>query len=362
MEQPPSVARRLRRKAGGAKARLKARLAPAIARPLARSERLSGLYYAALPDAFGREHKAVLAGKYEYERIREAGSQRYLLRRNVHMLEKGLSMRPRREVFATDYIEDTVSVYRSLTGEVAGAAETDRELQWANDVLSSYFDAANGHPAIERARSRFEVAPLGVDIRAPKPGLAPYLRDLGRPVPVAYNDLLELAQRRRSVRWFEQRPVPRELIEQAMEVGGLSPSACNRQPFEFRVFDDPELVQQVADVPMGTRGWRENIPMFVVIVGTLSAFFSERDRHLIYTDGCLAAMSFLLALETLGLSTCCVNWPDIAEREARMAELLQLRADERPIMCIAIGYPDESGMVPFSHKKPLHQLVRFNFE
>jgi nitroreductase len=73
-------------------------------------------------------------------------------------------------------------------------------------------------------------------------------------------------------------------------------------------------------------------------------------------------MSFIYALESLGLSSCCVNWPDIPEREARMAELLDLMPYERPIMCIAIGYPDPEGAVPFSHKRATHEIVRFNFQ
>jgi nitroreductase len=216
------------------------------------------------------------------------------------------------------------------------------------------------HPVVARARRLFVKAPAGTDARSSKVGLSPYARDLERPIPVEYEALLELAERRRSVRWFEQRPVPRELVDKAVEVAGLSPSACNRQPFEFRAFDDPELVQRVASIPMGTRGWSGNIPMFVVIVGSLSAFFDERDRHLIYTDSSLAAMSFVFALETLGLSTCCVNWPDIAEREDRMRLLLGLSPGERPVMCIAIGYPDREGLVPFSHKKAVRELVRYN--
>lgn len=325
---------------------------------LSRSEALAGAYYAARPDSFGREHRAVLAGKQQYRRLLAERRQRYLLRRNVHMLEKGLSMLPRRNTFAVDYIEETVDCLQSMTGEIGGSAEIDRELQWANDVLNAYFDVAGGDSRIERARSKFICAPRGVDDRSPN-GLSPYQRNIEGSAPVRYEDLLELAKRRRSVRWFQQRPVPRDLILQAAEVASLSPSACNRQPFEFRVFDDPVSVKRVAEIPMGTRGWVHNIPTFVVIVGSLSAFFSERDRHLIYTDGCLAAMSFLLALETLGLSTCCVNWPDIAEREQRMAEALGLAPDERPVMCIAIGFPDPAGLVPFSQKRAAEQLARF---
>jgi len=359
-----SKARWIYRRGRGRIRRYRARLAAKMTRfagMLSASEKLSGLYFALFPGIFGRETRAVLAGKREYFKRVDAGTQRYLLRRNVHMLEKGLSMRPRRGVFATAYIEETVGCYSAqVNGN--GAASSDRELQWANDVLSSYFDIAGDHRVINRARKRFVGAPLGADERGLGRGLAPYQRDLSREPPVAYEDLLTLAERRRSVRWFEQRPVPRELIEKGIEIAGLAPSACNRQPYQFRIFDDPDLVQKVAEVPMGTRGWVHNIPTFIVIVGNLSAFFSERDRHLIYTDSCLAAGGLLFALESLGLSTCCVNWPDIREREQRMADLLDLRRHERPVMCMAVGYPDPQGMVPFSQKKRIEEITRFNFE
>lgn len=357
---PKSFYRRARAKIRRTRTKAAARMT-GVTGKLSRTERLAALYYAFVPGVFGREYRAVLAGKRDYYARLHAGRQRYLLRRNVHMLEKGLSMRPRRDVFATAYIEETVACYAGLAGADAAGCAQDRELQWANDVLSTYFEATNGHPAIENARKRFVGAPLGSDRRGAGAGLAPYQRNLDA-IPVDYEDLLALAERRRSVRWFEQRPVPRELIDQALEVAGLAPSACNRQPFEFRIFDDPELIEEIAPVPLGTRGWSHNIPVFIVIVGKLSAFFSERDRHLIYTDSCLAAMGFLFAAESLGLSTCCVNWPDIKEREQEMAKRLKLDRSERPVMCMAVGFPDPSGMVPFSQKKPASQISRYNFE
>ena len=96
-----------------------------------------------------------------------------------------------------------------------------------------------------------------------------------------------------------------------------------------------------------------------MIVGRQRAYFSERDRHLIYIDGALAAMSFVLALETLGLSSCCINWADIEAQERKMARLLQLEPDERVIMLVAIGYPDPEERVPYSAKKMLHTLRRY---
>jgi nitroreductase len=150
------------------------------------------------------------------------------------------------------------------------------------------------------------------------------------------------------------------VIDKAVQIAAESPSACNRQPFEFRVFDDPELVQQVAEVPMGTGGYVHNIPCVAVLVGDLSAFFDERDRHLIYIDGCLAAMAFVLGLESQGVATCCINWPDIREREERMQQLLGLKQHERPVMLIAIGYADPNGKAPFSARRRLEDVRSYN--
>ena len=72
-------------------------------------------------------------------------------------------------------------------------------------------------------------------------------------------------------------------------------------------------------------------------------------------------MGFIYALETLGLSSCCVNWPDVESQEKQMDEFLQLKEHERPVMLIAIGYPDPEGMVPRSTKKSLSQVRSYNF-
>ncbi len=327
-----------------------------------RSAWLSSIYYAFFSGAFRREHQGVLRGIVRYSsNVAAPVETSPLLRRNVHRLEKGLLMRPMRDVFALDYIGETTQCYF----DVAAASQKSgnpcsEELQWARDVLQRYFSATGSHPIIDDLRKRFkEMAGPSLDQTQCR---IPYKRDLAKPPSIAYVDLLELARRRRSVRWFLGKKVPREVVDQAIQVAALSPSACNRQPFHFRIFDDPDLVQRVASIPMGTAGYRENIQMIVVVVGKLENFVIEKDRHLIYIDGSLAAMSFAFALESLGLSSCMINWPDIDNRERRMARTLRLAPDERPVMLIAVGYPDPEGLVAASIKKPLHQIRSYNFE
>ncbi|UCC29323.1 MAG: nitroreductase family protein [Phycisphaerales bacterium] len=322
---------------------------------------LCSVYYALCSASFWREHRGVAYGRLKH--IKEAGNpvgSQYILRRNIHLLEKGLLMRPRGKVFALDYIQETVGCYARAfeLGRTSPDLVSQVELQWASDVLSLYFDVAGAHPIVDDLRNRFRT--LRADAPDRTPTAVPYKRDLARPPSIKYEDLLALARRRRSARWFLQKPVPRKMIDQAIAVAALSPSACNLQPFEFRVFDDPELTKKVASIPTGTLGFSQNFPVIVVLIGKLHAWSSEQDRHLIYIDASLAAMAFLFALETQGLGSCCLNWPDLGPQERRMSELLGLETDERVIMLIALGYPDPDGLVGYSQKKPLPELRSFN--
>lgn len=335
-----------------------------LMRMASRSGRWSSFYYAFFDRSFDREHRAVLAGRLAFEQSRSGKvTTSSLLRRNTHRLEKGLLSRPRRAVFALDYIEETLAFYESIVKTPPEQRiVSEGELRWAQDVLTEYFKVTGSHPRLDPLRARFNQLPRPVPVQEDGCRWIPYRRDLSVPPSVSYEDLLTLAWRRRSVRWFQPRPVPRELVEKALAVATLSPSACNRQPFQFRVFDDPALVREVSKLPGGTAGFDHQFPMIIVIVGELRNYYGERDRHLIYIDASLAAMSFVLAAETLGLGTCCINWPDIEEFEEKAARVLRLEPDQRPIMFMAVGYPDPEGMVAYSQKKPNTQLCRYNFE
>jgi nitroreductase len=68
-------------------------------------------------------------------------------------------------------------------------------------------------------------------------------------------------------------------------------------------------------------------------------------------------MQFMLALETLGLASCSINWPDMEARERKAAALLQLAPYERIVMLMAVGYPDPAGLVPHSEKKSVEEML-----
>lgn len=323
------------------------------------SEHMANLYYALISNQFGREHRSVLRGRVAYQKsLKELKKSSALLRRNVHRIEKGLIMRPRRPVFGESFIGETVECF-------ARAASSDSfsigELKWARDVIDRYFEAVGDSAVISAARNRYFDGPARSSVQLGPEGrsFSPYPRNDCPTIDISYEQIFGLFLRRRSVRWYVQRSVPRDALEMLVDAAAYAPSACNRQPFRFVIADSPPGAVEIAKCAGGTGGFADNLQTVIVVVGDLSAYPEERDRHLIYIDGALASMQLMLSAETMGLSTCPINWPDVRPAERRIEELLDLLGHERVIMLIAVGYGDPEGEVPYSQKKSSSDLVTY---
>ncbi len=319
-------------------------------------------YHLLFSRSFDREIFAYTTAVQAYhKKTRQVHRSNVLIRRNIHRLEKGLIMENRRTIFALDYLQKTVESYAFLLQSPEAAIVEAGEMQWAHDVLSEYFRVADAaHDLIGRMKNVFEQLPQPASLDSTKKFI-PYERSERAKLEIpSFDQFLNLSLKRRSVRWFQDKEVPRELVDRALQAASLAPSACNRQPFHYRIFDDPALVKEIASIPFGTAGYAENLPMVIVVIGDLSDYFSSRDRHTIYVDASLASMAFLYALETLGLSSVAINWPDFGLLESRMKKKLKLKAYQRPILVIGVGYAKEKGRIPFSYKKPLDLIRTYN--
>jgi nitroreductase len=320
-----------------------------------RTKILSSLYYFLFSRKFDREHKAVLAGRVAYqESLIRIGETSTILRRNIHRLEKGIIMQTRRDSFAEDYIVETVKAYQRA---IETSTLVKDEEKWFRDVLHEYFAIVKDTNVIAKARRIYENCNPELNNSDTKKFI-PYQFSTLPSTEISYEDLHNLFIKRRSVRWYQDKQVPMELVERAINLATLAPSACNRQPYAFYVSSNKEKSVQIAKCAGGTPGWAENIPCTIAIIGDLSAYPFERDRHLIYIDGSLAAMQLMLAFETLGLSTCSINWPDIETAERKLQKLLQLNDYERPIMLLSVGFAQDRGGIPYSQKKGTEILLK----
>lgn len=297
-----------------------------------------------------REAAAVVAGR-RMSRNGDLRGSLTALRRDVHRLEKGIIMRPRRIPFGKDYVPGAVASFAKLDATSSIPAE-DRE--WAVDVLSQYFEitGAAGDPWLTEARRHFERLGVG----NPLPAQVPYARSVSPEASVTIEQLEMLSRRRRSVRWFADVEVDPTAVDRALMVAGQAPSACNRQNVRFHLVYGTEDSAKVLGTVGGTRGFAHQVPAVAVVIGRLAGYRHAFDRHAIFIDGGLASMSLLYALETQGLSSCCINWPDVGAQYSKIRKLVPLESDEQVLMLVAIGTASADGMIPFSSKRGISTL------
>lgn len=320
-----------------------------------KNPRYASFYYWIFSRQFDREHYSVLYGKMlNIKADTNSLAIDATLRRYLHMIEKGLIHPDQKPVFAEKYIINTVEVLQKQI-----SYKKNLHLQkWAYDVLSEYFRKVDKTTTIQKAEDIFKNILINNPLESNElKKFIPYQRNVNESLKFKYNDFLTLCKQRHSIRQYENKEVPIDLVKNAIEVALTAPSACNRQAMRFIIIQNKEKLSKTVNLPIGCNTFSDNIKLMVLLIGDLSAYFDERDRHLIYIDGGLASMSFMLALETLGLSSCPINWPDIEDKEETAAKEFNLKPHEKGIIFFSIGYPLNSGLIAYSARKNVEDVL-----
>jgi iodotyrosine deiodinase len=190
--------------------------------------------------------------------------------------------------------------------------------------------------------------------------------------------------RRRTVRDYADRDVPREIIEEALRAAGSAPSGANLQPWHFvAIGRDPDLRRRLREAAeaeehdfythRAPREWLEALaPLgtdarkpFLEIAPWLIAVFVE--AHGVRPDG--SSVKHYYAVESVGLATGLLI---AALHRAGLATLthtpspmgflntvLARPANERPFLLLVVGYPAEGAEVPDISRKPLEAIATF---
>jgi nitroreductase len=165
-------------------------------------------------------------------------------------------------------------------------------------------------------------------------------------------EFFKVLRKRRSVRRFQERPVPHKLVEKLLEAAFLSPSSFNRRPWHFIVVDDREKLLALSKAKLGASGLA-TAPLAIVVTA------DESRSDVWVEDASIAAEHIQLAAFDLGLSSFWVQIRNRMNDEKRTAEeyvrdLLGIPENYRVVCIIGVGYPAE--------KKPPHGEEVFEWE
>lgn len=192
-----------------------------------------------------------------------------------------------------------------------------------------------------------------------------------------------LMRRRRTVRDFSDRPVPRQIIEDCLRTAGTAPNGANMQPWHFVVVTDPALKKQIrlaaeaeeqefyekrapaewlaALAPLGTdahKPFLETAPCLIAIFVQSYGLLPDgrKVKHYYAQESVGIATGFLIAaLHHAGLATL-THTPSPMNF---LNQLLDRPTHERPFLLLVVGYPAADAQVPDISKKPLTEIATF---
>lgn len=147
-------------------------------------------------------------------------------------------------------------------------------------------------------------------------------------------DFLELVKSRYSCRSYQPQSVEQEKLEYVMECVRLAPSACNKQPWRFRIVSSEEGRKGLQECY--EREWFRSAPLYIVASVLHNEEWVRGDgKQHGDIDVAIAVEHLCLAAAEQGLGTCWVCNFDVE----RCKRVLLLAANEEPTVLIPIGYP-----------------------
>jgi len=190
-------------------------------------------------------------------------------------------------------------------------------------------------------------------------------------------------RRRRTVRHFSARPVPRTVIENCVRAAGTAPNGANMQPWHFVVVSDPAIKARIrveaeaeeaefyshraprewldALAPLGTdasKPFLETAPYLIVVFAQSYGVLPDgrRVKHYYAQESVGIATGLLItAIHHAGL----VSLTHTPSPMGFLNTLLDRPANERPFLILVVGYPALDATVPSITKKPLEEIATF---
>jgi len=187
--------------------------------------------------------------------------------------------------------------------------------------------------------------------------------------------------RRRTVREFSDRPVPRDIIETALKVANTAPSGANLQPWHFAVVSGPETkkrIREAAEVeerefyehraseewlaalaPLGTDEHKPFLETAPYLIAVFLQKFGElpdgrKVKHYYPAESTgLATGMLITALHRAGLATL-THTPSPMKF---LNEILGRPKSERPFLLLVVGYPADAAEVPDITRKELPEFT-----
>ena len=160
--------------------------------------------------------------------------------------------------------------------------------------------------------------------------------------------LIEVVLSRKSIRRYEQKEIPRDVLDKILEAGRQAPSAANKQPWHFIVLTDSKIKRGLSKGLFNR--FIKDAP--VTVVGCAHKDLIAGKWSIVSTT--IALQNMVIAAWAMGVGSCWIG--DF--KEEKVKKLLSIPENWNVVALVSFGYPAEK---PHSRKKKsMEEIVGFN--
>lgn len=167
--------------------------------------------------------------------------------------------------------------------------------------------------------------------------------------------VLEVIQKRRSVRKYKEDPIPEKALMRVLEAARLAPSGKNFQPWKFIIVKDKALKEKLAQASAG-QFFMAEAPIIIVGCGFPDNCYAHMGRYMKSwsVDVTIALEHLILQAQEEGLGTCWIG----SFEEEEVKAILNIPENVKVLALTPLGYPDE---IPrFRGRKSLDEIISYD--
>lgn len=164
-------------------------------------------------------------------------------------------------------------------------------------------------------------------------------------------EFYEVLEKRYSVRGYKADPIPQESLDKIAEAISASPSACNKQPWSFRIVLNEELRAKICEIY--SADWLKEAPAILVALGNTGDCWNRLEGTPITDiDMGIAMEHAVLAATAEGLGTCWI----CAYKVSEMNQALSIMEPWSVLAISPLGYPNAEK--PERKRKPIDEVFK----
>jgi nitroreductase len=161
-------------------------------------------------------------------------------------------------------------------------------------------------------------------------------------------ELMEVIKKRRSVRAYKEKPLPKSVVADILDAARYAPSARNLQPLQYKVITNKTLIKRLSDgvtealkgqglslkaPPTVQHNYFYSAPLLIIIV-------APKENTFAISDAALAVQNIMLYATSINLGSCFIGMARLLQHSEKLMKELHIGEDMNILAAVICGYPE----------------------